>query len=145
MSNPQTTDEGRSTVGALESATYNPHDVQVLDLETMTIPAGAVRMQLNRRGLQAVGYGVRDRSHLLPCAQYSYADKAGLSEDNYQRRRDLEAMGLLDPVSGAPGRARLCVGLDCKSWAMAGKIHACAPIGSKAWQEQPDLHIGPPS
>jgi hypothetical protein len=141
MSNPQTTDDGRPTVGALESATYTPHDVQVLDPETMAIPAGAVRMLLNRRGLQAEGYAVGNRFHLHPCAQYSYADKAGLSEDNCQRRRDLEAMGLPDPVSCA----RLRVGLDCKSLAMAGKILSGAPIGSEAWQQQPDLHIGAPS
>jgi hypothetical protein len=126
-------------------ATGNLRDVRVLDPEMMTIPSGAVRMQLNCQGLQAGGYIVGDRFQLPPGAEYSYADKSGLSEDNCQRRRTIEAMDILEPVPGVPGRARLLVGLDCKSPAMAGKILSGAHIGNKVWQAQPDLHIGAPT
>jgi hypothetical protein len=126
-------------------ATGNLHDVQVLDPETMTIPTDAVRMRLICRDVQAEGVTVDDRFYLLPGADYFYADKSGLSEDNCQRRRAIEAMDILEPIPGVRGRARLLVGLDCKSPAMAGKILSGAHIGNKVWQAQPDLHIGVPS
>jgi hypothetical protein len=140
-------DEARaqSDLSTRVTATSNLHDVQVLDPEKMTVPVDAVRMQLNSQGLQAGGYMVGDRFHLLPGADYSYADKSGLSEDNSQRRRAIEAMDILKPVPDVPGRARLIVGLDCKSPAMAGKILSGAHIGNKVWQAQPDLHIGAPT
>jgi hypothetical protein len=126
-------------------ATGNLHDVQVLDPEAMLIPADGLRVRLDRQDIRAEGFTVDNRFHLLPGADYSYADKPGLSEENSERRRAIEAMDILEPVPGIPGRARLRVGLDCKSRATAGKILSGAPIGSKAWQEQPDLHIGAPS
>jgi hypothetical protein len=126
-------------------ATGNLHDVQVLDPEAMTIPTDGLRMRLDRQDIRVEGFTVDNRFHLLPGADYSYADKPGLSEENSERRRAIEAMDILEPVPGIPGRARLRVGLDCKSRAMAGKILSGASIGSKAWKEQPDLHIGAPS
>lgn len=123
----------------------NLRDVHVLDPETMTIPAEAVRMQLICRDIQAEGFTVDDRFNLLPGADYVYTDRSGLSEDNCQRRRAIEAMDILEPIPGVPGRARLLVGLDCKSPAMAGKILSGEHIGNKVWQAQPDLHVGAPS
>jgi hypothetical protein len=117
----------------------------VLDPEAMTIPTVALRMRLDRQDIRAEGFTVHNRFHLLPGADYSYADKPGLSEENCERRRAIEAMDILEPVPGVPGRARLLAGLDCKSPAMAGKILSGAPIGNKAWQETPDLHIGAPT
>jgi hypothetical protein len=125
--------------------TGNLRDVQVLYPETMTIPTAAVRMRLICRDIQAEGFTVDDRFYLLPGADYVYADRSGLSEDNCQRRRAIEAMDILEPIPGVPGRARLLVGLDCKSPAMAGKILSGEHIGNKVWQAQPDLDVGAPS
>jgi hypothetical protein len=126
-------------------ANGNLSDVQVLDPETMTIPADAARMRLMYPDFRAEGYPFGDRFHLLPGADYAYADKSGLSEDNCQRRRAIEAMNILEPLPGIPGRARLLVGLDCRSPAIAGKIVSGAHIGNKVWQAEPELHLGAPS
>jgi hypothetical protein len=123
----------------------NLHDVHVLDPNTMTAPAGALRMRLNWRGLQAEGYIVGSRFRLLPHADYCFETKTGLSDDNRDRRRAIEGMDILEPVPGVPGRARLLVGLDCKSPAVAGKIISGEHIGNKVWQPQPDLEMAPPS
>jgi hypothetical protein len=64
---------------------------------------------------------------------------------NCQRRRAIEAMDILEPVPGIPGRTRLLVGLDCRSPAMAGKILSGAHVGNKIWQAQPGLPVGAPS
>jgi hypothetical protein len=124
-------------------ATSNLHDVKVLDPETMTIPDDAVRMQLNYGDIQAEGYAVGKRFHVLPGADYSYVDKK-LSEDNLLRRRAIEARAILNPTAGAPGRARVLVGLDCESMAIAGKILSGAHVGTKVWHEQANLHVGAP-
>jgi hypothetical protein len=123
-------------------ATGNLYDLQVLDRETMTIPTGAVRMRLACRDIRAEGITVDDRFHLLPGADYSYGDRPGLSEDNCQRRRAIEAMDILEPVPGSPGRARLLVGLVCRSPAMAGKILSGTHIGNKVWHPQPSFDVG---
>lgn len=127
------------------TATSNLRDVQVLDPETMTVPANARRMRLNWRGLQAEGYTIDGRFHLLPYADYCYEAKSGLSDDNHDRRRAIEGMDILEPIPGVPGRARLLVGLDCKSPAIAGKILSGEHIGNKVWQTQPVLQMGAPS
>jgi hypothetical protein len=62
---------------------------------------------------------------------------------NCQRRKPIEAMDILEPVPGIPGRARLLVGLDCRSPAMAGKILSGAHTGNRVWQA--GLHVGAPS
>ena len=123
----------------------NLHGVQILDPETMTIPADATRMRLIRRDIHAEGFSVDDRFHLLPGADYVYADKGWMSEDNRQRRRAIESMEILEPLAGVAGRARLLVGLDCKGAAMAGTILSGEHIGNKVWQAKPDLHHGSPS
>jgi hypothetical protein len=120
-------------------------DVHVLEPETITIPPNVVRMQLICRDMQAEGFSVDDRFYLLPGADYVYADRSGLSADNCERRRAIEEMGILEPIPGVPGRARLLVGLNCKSPAMAGKILSGEHIGNKVWQAQPDPHIGAPT
>jgi len=49
------------------------------------------------------------------------------------------------PMPGFPGRARLPVGLDCKSPAIAGKILSGEHIGNRFWQEIPSSPVGSPS
>jgi hypothetical protein len=127
------------------SPTGNLHGVRVLDPATMTIATDAVRMRLIHRDIQAECFTVDDRFYLLPGADFFYADKSGLSEDNCQRRRAIEAMDVLEPIPGVPSRARLRVGLDCKSPAMAGKILSGEHLGNKVWQAQPDLSMAVPS
>jgi hypothetical protein len=135
--------QSRCNPSARTPVTGNLHDVQVLDPEAMTIPADIIRMQLICRDIQAQGFARDERFHVLPGADYVYGDRSGLSEDNRQRRRAIETMDILEPIPGNCGRARLLVGLDCKSPAMAGKILSGEHIGNKAWQRvQPDLSIG---
>jgi hypothetical protein len=126
-------------------ATGNLNDVNMLDPETMTVPTGAVLMRLAYRSLQAGGWAVGKRFHVLAGADYCYTTRSGLSEDNRQRRSAIEALNILQPMPGIPGRARLLVGLDCKSAAIAGKILSGEHIGTNAWQTLPDLGIGVPS
>jgi hypothetical protein len=125
-------------------ATSNLHDVKVLDPETMVIPEDAVRMQLNYGDMQAEGYTVGKRFYLLPGADYSYLDKK-LSTDNLRRRRAIEAREILDPTPGVRDRARLRVGLDCESMAIAGKILSGAHIDTKVWHKQTNLNVGAPT
>jgi hypothetical protein len=132
----------QSDPSARTLAIGNLHDVQVLDPEAMTIPTGAVRMRLACRDIRAEGITVDDRFHLLPGADYSYGDRPGLSEDNCQRRRAIEAMDILEPVPGSPGKVRLLVGLVCRSPAMAGKILSGTHIGNKVWHPQPAFDVG---
>jgi hypothetical protein len=141
-------DEAQQTLSDLSTrlpATGNLHDVRVLDPEAITIPTNAIPLRLIYPEFQAEGFTVGNRFHLLPGADYSYADKSGLSEDNCQRRRAIEAMDILKPVPDVFGRARLLAGLDCKSPAIAGKLISGAHIGNKVWQAQPHLSIGAPS
>jgi hypothetical protein len=141
-------DEARRTQPDLPlrlSATGNLHDIQLLDPETMTVPTGAVLMRLACRDLQVEGYAVGQRFHVRPGADYCYLSRSGLSEDNLERRSAIEALNILQPVPDVPGRARLSVGLDCKSPAMAGKVLSGEHIGTKAWQPQMDLQAGAPA
>jgi hypothetical protein len=127
------------------AATGDLHDVRILEPETMTIPADAVRMRLIRRDLQAEGYAIGDRFLVRPGADYSCVSKSGLSEDNRSRREAIEAMGVLEPLPGVTDRARLPVGLDCRSPAIAAKILSGEHIGTNAWQAIPRLQVGSPS
>ena len=108
------------------------------------IPEDAVRMQLNYGDIQAEGYTVGKRFHLLPGADYSYVDKK-LSADNLRRRRAIEALEILQPTPGVTERARLRVGLDCESMAIAGKILSGAHIDTKVWHEQTSIYVGVPT
>jgi hypothetical protein len=127
------------------TATADLHDVRMLKPETMKIPGDAVRMRLIRRDLQAEGFATGDRFFVLPGAEYSCVSKSGLSEDNRARRERIEAMGILEPLTGITDRARLPVGLDCRSSAMAAKILSGEHIGTSAWQAIPGLQVGSPS
>jgi hypothetical protein len=101
-------------------------------------------MQLNYGDMQAEGYTVGKRFYLLPGADYSYLDKK-LSTDNLRRRRAIEAREILDPTPGVRDRARLRVGLDCESMAIAGKILSGAHIDTKVWHKQTNLNVGAPT
>jgi hypothetical protein len=127
------------------AATGDLHDLRLLDPEAMTIPSDAVRLRLNYRDLQAEGYMVGDRFHVLPDADYCHESKSGLSDDNLARRKAIEELDILQPMPGFPGRARLPVGLDCKSPAIAGKILSGEHIGNRFWQEIPSSPMGSPS
>jgi hypothetical protein len=127
------------------AVTGDLHDVRLLDPETMTMPADAVRMRLNYRDLRAEGYVVGDRFHVLPDADYCYESKSGLSDDNLARRKAIEELDILQPLPSITGRARLPVGLDCKSPAIAAKILSGEHIGNRFWQEIPSSPVGSPS
>lgn len=125
--------------------TSDLHDVRIIAPETIAVPADAVQMRLARRDLHAEGFMIGNRLLVLPGADYSYVTKSGLSEDNRSRRKAIEAMGILDPMPGISDRARLTVGLDCKSRAIASKILSGKQIGTSAWQTIPSLELGSPS
>jgi hypothetical protein len=110
------------------------HDVRILQPEAMPIPANVVRMRLVCRNLQAVGFAVGDRFFVVPGADYSYECKSGLSKDNRRRREAIEKMDILQPLPDVTDHARLRVGLDCKSPAIAAKVLSGEHIGTAAWQ-----------
>jgi hypothetical protein len=109
----------------------------------MTIPADAVRKRLIRRDLQAEGYAVGNRFHVLPGADYCCVSRSSLSGDNRSRREAIAAMDILTPLPGVTDRVRLSVGLDCRSSAIAAKILSGEHIGTGAWQVIPSLQGGP--
>jgi hypothetical protein len=121
------------------------HDMRLLDPETITVPADAMRMRLIRRDLQAEGFVRGARFLVLPGADYCYATKSGLSEDNRFRREAIEATRVLEPLPGVTERARLPVGLDCKSPAIAAKVLSGEHIGTSAWQQIPLFQLENPS
>jgi hypothetical protein len=127
------------------SVTGDLHDLRLLDPEAMSIPPDAVRLRLNYRELQAEGYMVGDRFHVLANADYCYESKSGLSDDNLARRKAIEELDILQPLPKTPGRGRLPVGLDCKSPAIAAKILSGEHIGNRFWQEIPSSPVGSPS
>jgi hypothetical protein len=116
------------------AATGDLHDLRVLDPETMTVSADALRVRLNCPNLRAKGYQVGNRFHVLAGADYCCKSKSGLSPDNRARREAIEAMDILERLPGSSGRARLRVGLDCKSAAIAGKVLSGKHIGNRAWR-----------
>ena len=124
------------------AVTGDLNDVRLLDPEGMTIPADAGRMRLIRRDLQAEGYMVGDRFHVLPNADYCFESKSGLSEDNLLRRQAIEGLDILQPLPGVTDRARLPVGLDVKSPAIAAKILSGEHIGNRYWEEIPSSQVG---
>jgi len=116
------------------AATGDLHDLIVLDPETMTVPTDTLRVRLKCPNLQAEGFQVGDRFHVLAGADYCYESKSGLSTDNLARRAAIEALDILERLPGISGRARLRVGLDCKSAAIAGKILSGRHLGNNSWQ-----------
>jgi hypothetical protein len=116
------------------AATGNLHDVRILQPEAINIPADAAPMRLICRALKAEGRAIGSRLLVLPGAEYSYVSKSGLSQHNRSRRQAIEKMEILQPLPGVTGRARLTVGLDCKSRAIAAKILTGEHIGTDAWQ-----------
>jgi hypothetical protein len=119
------------------TATGDLHDVLVVEPEAMTIPADAVRHRLICRDLRAVGFAIGNRFLVLPDADYSYDAKSGLSTHNQLRRQAIEEMEILQPLPGVVDRARLRVGLDCKSPSIAAKILTGEHVGTRAWQAAP--------
>jgi hypothetical protein len=112
------------------------HDLRVLEPEE-AIPSDAALKRLSHRDMQAEGYMVGKRFRVLPGADYCYKSKSGLSTDNLMRRNAIQAMDVLEPLPGVADRARLRVGLDCKSPAIAAKILSGEHIGTRAWQASP--------
>jgi hypothetical protein len=127
------------------TGTADLHDLRMLKPETIAVPADAVHMRLIRRDLHAEGFAIGDRFLVLPGADYSYVTKSGLSEDNRSRRDAIQATGVLEPLPGITDHARLTVGLDCRSRAIAAKILSGEHIGTSAWQAIPSLQVGTPA
>ncbi len=119
------------------TATGDLHDVLVIEPEAVTIPTGAVRQRLVCRDLQAEGFAIGNRFLVLPDAEYSYGAKSGLSTHNRLRRQAIEAMDVLQSVPDVADRARLRVGLDCKSAPIAAKILTGDHVGKGAWRADP--------
>jgi hypothetical protein len=128
------------------AATGDLHDLRPIEPEAMTIPADAVRKRLIFRDLKAEGFAIGDRFLVLPGAHYFYVSRRGLSEDNRSRREAIEAMDIFQPgEEGVTDRARLAVGLDCKSPAIAAKVLSGEHLNNSAWQAIPSLQAGCPS
>jgi hypothetical protein len=108
--------------------------VLVIEPEAVAIPDNGTCKRLKCRELRAAGYDVGARFHVLPGADYCYASRSGLSSHNRLRRRALEAMDVLEPLPGVTDYARLRVGLNCRSAAIAAKILTGEHIGTRAWQ-----------
>jgi hypothetical protein len=125
------------------AATGDLEDVLVIEPEAAkTISAGAVLQRLVCRDLQAVGCAIDDRFLILPDADYIFESKSGLSPHNLQRRQVIETMNILRSLPGVTDRARLSVGLDCRSAAIAAKILTGEHVGTRAWQAAPDPDVG---
>jgi hypothetical protein len=56
-----------------------------------------------------------------------------LSDDNRQRRQDIEEEGKIEAIQGDANRARLRIGLDCTP-AIAAKLLSGEHIDSDVWQ-----------
>jgi hypothetical protein len=74
---------------------------------------------------------------VLPGADYCYETKSGLSTDNKSRREAIEQLDIFEELPGITGRARLRVGLDCKSAPIAAKIISGEHVDNDAWQKAP--------
>jgi hypothetical protein len=119
------------------AATADLHDVRLIEPEAMVIPAGVVFKRLVHKVLKAEGFELGDRFVVLPGADYCYETKSGLSTDNKSRREAIEQLDIFEELPGITGRARLRVGLDCKSAPIAAKILSGEHLGNAAWQEAP--------
>jgi hypothetical protein len=116
------------------TTTRDLRDVLLIEPPEMAIPDDAVLQRLVCRDMQAEGYEIGDRFVVLPGADYSYEGKSGLSLHNKLRRQAIEALDVLDRLPGVAERARLRVGLECKSAAIAAKIISGEHLGTGAWQ-----------
>ena len=115
------------------TATGDLDDVLVIEPEAAkTMSVGAVLRQLVCRDLQAVGCIMGDRFLILPDSEYAFELKSGLSPHNRDRREVIERMNILQSLPGFTDRARLSVGLSCKSAAIAAKIVTGEHIGTRA-------------
>jgi hypothetical protein len=121
------------------AASTNLHDVKIVERDAVVIPPDAVRKKLMCRGLHAEGVAFNGRFLVLPDADFATVTKSGLSPKNVGRRDAIAKLGILKPLPDATDRARLDVGLDCKSAALAAKIVSGLHIGNEAWQ----VHSGP--
>ena len=68
-----------------------------------------------------------------------------MSADNLLALRVTGGLDILPPLPGVTDRARLPVGLDVKSPAIAAKILSGEHIGNRYWEEIPSSQVGSPS
>jgi hypothetical protein len=109
-------------------------DVRIVAPDQIEIPPEAVRMELDHPKLRAEGYKIGDRLLVLPGSDYSYAGKSGISPANRERRDALEQLDIFETIPGFKGRARLTVGLDCKSPPIAATIVTGEHLKNDAWR-----------
>ena len=123
------------------TATADLDDVRLIEPEALVIPPDTVFKRLVHKVLKAEGFELGDRFAVLPGADYCYETKSGLSVDNKSRREAIEELDeqleLLQELPGVTGRARLRVGLDCKSTPIAAKIISGEHVDNDAWEEAP--------
>jgi hypothetical protein len=125
------------------AATGDLDDVLIIEPEAAkTVSAGAVLQRLVCRDLQAVGCAIDDRFLILPDADYIFESKSGLSPHNLQRRQVIETMNILRALPNVTDRAKLSVGLICKSRAIAAKILTGEHLGTRVWQVAPEPEVG---
>ena len=117
------------------SATGHLHDVRTIEPHQFEIPDRGDPE--GTRPPRTPGRRLFDRQPpspvILPGADYSY-DAKKLSPENRRRREALEEWGVLEKVAGVDGRAKLTVGLDCKSELIAAKILTGQNIKGTAWR-----------
>jgi hypothetical protein len=117
------------------AATGDLDDVLIIEPDAAkTMSIGAILQRLVCRDLHAVGCVIGDRFLILPDAEYAFETKSGLSPHNWDRREVIERMNILKTLPDFTDRARLSVGLSCKSAAIAAKIVTGEHIGTSAWQ-----------
>ena len=119
------------------AATADLHDVFVVEPKDLVIPDNAVFKRLVHTKLRAEGYQFGKRFFVMPGADYCYETKSGVSVHNRARREALEQLDIFEELPGITGRARLRVGLDCKSAPIAAKIISGEHVDNDAWQEAP--------
>jgi hypothetical protein len=117
------------------SATADLHDIRVIPPGEIEIPTDAIRVRLVHKGVHAHGYRIGKRLLVLPGADYCQQTKSGLSVHNRNRRSALaQQPKIFENIPGVTDRARLRLGLDCKSPHIAATMIAGKHLGSNAWE-----------
>lgn len=130
-----TRDSSRRCPSPTEPAFWKMYVWSSLDF---SVPDRAVQMELCWGDLGARGYKSGTRFFILPGADYRQSEKeGGLSRHNLDRRRRLEEADVLESIPDRNDRARLRVGLDCPSPAIAAKILTGRHVGAATWAVRP--------
>ena len=111
--------------------------VRVIPPGELVVPAGATSLTLSHRDLRVEAYQVGPRLWVMPGSDYGSVCKSGLSDDNRNRRQQIESTDILEPCPDRPGQMRLRHGLDFKHPAVAATVVSGEHLKKKAWQPKP--------